>query len=53
VRSEPWTPEVEVMEKAVTSLPIKELRRIAEEHEVSLDKLEAIVEELTRLLYEV
>lgn len=50
VRTEPWTPEVEMEEKPSVKVPIRELRRISEEHEISLDKLEAIVEELTTFL---
>lgn len=50
VRTEPWTPEAEMMKKPSIKLPIKELRRISEEHEIGMEKLEAIVEELTKLL---
>lgn len=50
VRTEPWTPEAEMVKKPSVKLPMKELRRISEEHEIGMEKLEAIVEELTKLL---
>ena len=50
VRKEPWTPEAEIVEKPSVKVPMRELRRISEEHEISLEKLEAIVEELTTFL---
>jgi amidase/nitrilase len=50
VRREPWTPEIEMAEKPSLKLPMSELRRISEAHEISLEKLEAIIEELNTLL---
>lgn len=49
VRSEPWTPEVEIPKKIFKQLPLNELRRISQEYAISLDKLEGIIEELNKL----
>jgi len=47
VRKEPWVPEIEIAEKPSLKISRSELRRISEEHEISIDKLEAVIEELT------
>ena len=47
VRKEPWLPEVGHASRPLFGEPtIKELRRISEQYEVSLDKLEAVIQEL-------
>ena len=46
VRKEPWAPEVDI-KRPVIKLPPGELRRISEEYEISTDKLEAIIDELS------
>ncbi|MEW6443141.1 MAG: carbon-nitrogen hydrolase family protein [bacterium] len=50
VRREPWTPEVPAREPAWprADLPFAELRRISEQFEVRLQKLEKLMEELSR-----
>jgi len=48
VRREPWTPEVEI-KKPVLELPVNELRRISEEYEINMEKLEAIIQELNEV----
>lgn len=50
VRAEPWTPQAGLVGKPGIKLPVKELRRISEEHEIGMEKLEAIVGEITELL---
>lgn len=50
VRREPWVPEVPMRDRLarVDGLPFAELRRISEQFEISIDKLEEIVAELAK-----
>ncbi len=50
VNAEPLNPVIPMVEKPELKLPMGELRRISEEHEIGMEKLEAIIEELTTLL---
>ena len=45
VRKEPWTPEV-ASNKPEVKLPQDELRRISQDYEIGVDKLQALIEEL-------
>ncbi|MBU2608755.1 MAG: carbon-nitrogen hydrolase family protein [Chloroflexi bacterium] len=47
VNTEPRNPEIKITEKPNLDLPISELRRISEEFEISMDKLEAIIEQIS------
>jgi len=48
LRKEPWTPEVAIGKPEV-ELPRDELRRISEEYEIDMDKLQAIIKELSMI----
>ncbi len=51
LREGPWEPEIKAGNAHVSNpeLPASELRRISEEHEISVESLEAILTELERL----
>ncbi len=47
VNTEPRNPEIRITEKPNLDLPVSELRRISEEFEISMDKLEAIIAQIS------
>lgn len=49
VKRGPWTPEAGIGTNPLAELSSEKLRRISEEHEISMEKLEAIAEELNTL----
>lgn len=51
LRQDPWEPEIEMNEAShfIPELPQSELERISDEYEITVDKLESLIEDLGRL----
>ena len=51
MRREAWVPEVPLNEPSTSEdeLPESELRRISEEFEISVDKLESLLDEIRKI----